>query len=95
VVETQAGPIGRLRVVSFADPSLLEKAGNSLIRALPGADPQPIDTPRVSVGFVEGSNVNLAAEMASMIQTARSFEAAMRSLRTEDELTQSLLQAIR
>ena len=94
-LETATGSVGRLRVVAFDDPTRLEKAGNSLIRALPGAGPQPVANPRISVGFVEGSNVNLAAEMASMIRTARAFEAAMRSLRTEDELTQNLLQALR
>ena len=94
-LKTAAGSVGRLQIVSFDDTTLLEKAGNSLIRALPGAGPQPIATPRISVGFVEGSNVNLAAEMANMIRTSRAFEAAVKSLRTQDELTQSLLEAIR
>ncbi len=94
-LDTEAGPIGRLQIVRFANPGALEKAGNSLIRALPGAGPEPLENAQISVGFVEGSNVNLAAEIASMIQTARSFEAALRSLRTQDELSQSLLEAIR
>jgi flagellar basal-body rod protein FlgF len=94
-LETNDGPLGRLRIVRFADPGALEKVGNSLIRALPAAVPETLDTARVAVGFVEGANVNLQAELANLIQTSRSFEAAMKSLQTEDQLTQSLLEANR
>jgi flagellar basal body rod protein FlgG len=90
-IETADGLVGRLQVVRFADPGRLEKVGNSLIRALPGAAPEAVDQPRVAVGFVEAANVSLAAEVAALIQTARAFEAAMRGLSTHDELTQSLL----
>jgi flagellar basal body rod protein FlgG len=90
-VETTDGLVGRLQVVQFTDPARLEKVGNSLIRALPGAAPEGVDRPRVAVGFVEQSNVTLAAELAALIQTARAFEAAMRGLRTHDELSENLL----
>jgi flagellar basal body rod protein FlgG len=90
-VETADGLVGRLQVVRFTDPARLEKVGESLIRALPGAAPETVDRPRVAVGFVEGSNVNLGAEIAALMQTARAFEAAMRGLRTNDEITQRLL----
>ena len=91
MLETDEGAVGRLRTVRFEDTGALEKVGQSLIRALPQAGAQPIDRPRVAVGFVEGSNVSLTAEVAQLLQTARAFEAAMRSLRMNDQMTQSLI----
>jgi flagellar basal body rod protein FlgG len=94
-VETSNGLVGRLQVVRFANPAGLEKIGHGLIRTLPQAQPEPEEDLRIAVGFVEGANVSLAAEMAAMIQTARSFEVATKSPRAHDELTQSLLEVNR
>ncbi len=91
-VETEEGPAGRLKVVQFADPASLEKVGASLIRALPTAEPQPVDQVRLAVGFVEQSNVSLPAEIANLTYTARAFEAAMKSLKIQDELTKSVVE---
>jgi flagellar basal body rod protein FlgG len=94
-IETNDGLIGRLRVVRFADPTALAKFGDSLIRARPEAGEEPVEQARVAVGFVEGANVNLQGEIAILMRTARAFEAAMRSVRTEDELTNSMIEASR
>ncbi len=91
-VETEEGPAGRLKVVQFADPAGLEKVGASLIRALPTAEPQPVDQVRLAVGFVEQSNVSLPAEIANLTYTARAFEAAMKSVKIQDELTKSVVE---
>ncbi len=91
---TEAGPIGRLRQVRFTDSSVLEKVGESLLAAAAGAAAEDGDTPGVAVGFVESSNVNLAAEMVGLIQASRAFEAAMRSVVIDDELTQAVIDRI-
>jgi len=90
---TENGPIGQLRVVRFNDPSLLSKVGGSVIRAESGAAPEDVEQTRVAVGFIESSNVNLAAEMVALIQATRTFEAALQSMRTDDRMTQQLIQA--
>jgi len=87
--------VGKLRIVEFEDSSQLLKAGNSAIAAGPGAQPVEVENTRVAVGFVEESNVNLAAELVGMIQAQRSFEATMNSLLANDELTDSLIQSQR
>lgn len=89
---TEDGPIGRLRQVRFEDGSQLQKLGDSLLGAVAGAAPQDVDAPRLAVGFVEGSNVNLAAEMVGLIQASRAFEAAMKTVQIDDELVQSLIE---
>ncbi|MFQ5513745.1 MAG: flagellar hook-basal body protein [Myxococcota bacterium] len=90
---TELGPIGKLRIVTFNDPSGLRKRGGSLIEADPSAAPRDLDRAKIGVGFVEASNVNLAGEMVALIQATRSFEASLQSLRLGDEMTQSLIQA--
>jgi flagellar basal-body rod protein FlgG len=84
-------PYGRLRVVEFDGPDQLVKEGESLIRAAEGAFVREVVHPRLAVGYVEASNVNLAAEMVALIQASRSFEAAVRSMTVQDELTERLI----
>jgi flagellar basal body rod protein FlgG len=84
---------GRLRVVGFEDSSLLEKSGESLFAPPPGVSAVPVQNPRIAVGYVETSNVNLASEMVALITATRAFEAAIRSMNIQDELTGSLIQA--
>ena len=88
-----SGAVGRLRIVAFDAPEGLTKAGESLIRASEAAELRELGSPDVAPGFVEGSNVNVAAEMVAMITAQRSFEAAMRAIQINDELTGSLIQS--
>ena len=85
--------VGRLKIVRFANPTALRKAGENLIEALPGAGVEEVTKPRVAVGFLEQSNVNLAAEMVAMIQNQRSFEASMKSIQLSDELAEQLIKS--
>jgi flagellar basal body rod protein FlgG len=91
-VLTPDGPAGRLRVVRVEDPSGLEKVGGSLLRLRSDAKSEEVGDPQLAIGFVEESNVNLAAEMVALIQNSRAFEASMQSLRINDEITQRLIQ---
>ncbi len=90
---TELGEVGRLRIVRFENPESLSKAGESLIAAQPEAGLVDVESPALAVGFVEESNVNVAAEMVSLIESSRIFEAAMRSITINDELTQKLIQS--
>ena len=87
------GEKGQLRIVHFEDPSALQKHGAGLLRAGAGAVPQELESPRVAVGFVETSNVNMSLELVRLIEVTRTFEATMRALQMNDELQQSLIQA--
>ena len=91
---TQDGPVGRLRLVRFTDPAGLSKRGESLIAAAPEAGLVDVEKPGVAVGFVEGSNVNLQAEMVGLIIATRAFESIIESLRANDQLTQELIQTL-
>jgi len=77
--------LGRLRVVEFADPAVLRKAGNNCFTAPPGAD-LPAANPDVRQGFLERSNVDLAAEMVDVVSCTRAYEANARILQAHDDL---------
>ena len=94
-VVASGAAVGKLRVVRFDAPEVLGKGGGSAIEAWPEAQPQPVEKPRLAVGFVEDSNVDLSGELVALIVAQRSFEASVNSLRINDELTQGLIQAQR
>lgn len=77
--------IGKLRVSNFETPAALEKAGNNLWRA---TDEQPTTAanPRVSSGFIEGSNVNAVKELTEMIEISRAYTSVAKMVQQSDEL---------
>ena len=65
---------GRLQLVSFDQPRLLQKDGASSFAAPDGVNPNPVPPGTTVVqGAVEKSNVNGVAEMARLIEVTRSY----------------------
>lgn len=88
-VSSSEGEKGKLKIVSFADEAvLLKEGGNTYSAPTPGT---VIETPRVSQGFVEGSNVNAVSEMARMIEVTRAYTSTARML---ENLAQLKTQAV-
>jgi len=76
--------VGRIKLV---DPDLaaLVKGGDGLVR-LPGEEGATADASvQLVSGYLEASNVNMAAELIDMITLARQFELQVRMMRTADE----------
>jgi flagellar basal-body rod protein FlgG len=73
-------PADRLRIVDFPEPHRLTRHGHNQFIA----DEQTIltrrtiDTPTLKAGALERSNVNPIAELVSMMDAARSYEAHQR-----------------
>jgi flagellar basal-body rod protein FlgF len=79
--------VGRLKVVS-GQPSQLQRREDGLFRATPGQTLQPAAGEVLNSGALEGSNVNLAGSLVTMIQLARQFELQVKVLRAvEDDAT--------
>jgi flagellar basal body rod protein FlgG len=70
---------GRLRVVDFADPSVLARETNGRFRAPEGAGGEAARA-RVLGGNLEQSNVSVVERMAQLTEVARGFEALQRGL---------------
>jgi flagellar basal-body rod protein FlgF len=81
--------VGRVRVVSFEDPTLLTRISGTEFESDAA---EAIEAPgRVRQGFVEHSNVNPLQAMTGMIEHLRLFEMQQRLLRSTDEnLSQSI-----
>ncbi len=74
--------IGRLGVVT-ADPAFMTRQGQNSFRAENGFE--PVETPSIRQGAVEGSNVNPVAEIARLIEVQRTYEASQRFSQDDGE----------
>ena len=81
--------VGRLRWWSRSTPALV-RGDDGLMRLPPGAEPPPPAAGNVLVaGVREGSNVDAAGALVSMIELARQFEMQVRVLQSGDETARS------
>ncbi len=73
---------GKLKIVDFADTSVLRKLNGSMFTANAGG--QASDS-TVQQGFLEDSNVNVIEEMIRMISSRRDFESYQKMIQAFDE----------
>lgn len=83
-VRTTANIVGRLKLVNPPENEL-QRGADGLFRLTGGnaADPDP--QVRMASGYLEGSNVNLAEQMVSMISLARQYDLNTKLLQTAQE----------
>lgn len=78
--------VDTLMIIDFAKPYRLKKVGNSLLIPL---DPMEAgisaEHARVKQGFLEGSNVRTTEEMMDMMSLYRTYEAAQKTIKYQDE----------
>jgi flagellar basal-body rod protein FlgF len=78
--------VDRLRIVDFAQPYRLQKAGDTLFKPVSSEMVEvPVDGVRVSQGFVELSNVDAVKMMTEMIEVLRGYESYQKVIRSVDE----------
>jgi flagellar basal body rod protein FlgG len=89
---TQAGKVvDRLKVVKFANPGLLRKSGGGLLTTTEsGAEAQAA----VKQGFVEGANVKMVEEMASLMQVMRNFDQIQKAMTSQDMATGKMIASL-
>ncbi|HYR85245.1 MAG TPA: flagellar hook-basal body protein [Terriglobia bacterium] len=83
VITVDGNEVATLKVVSFSDPTMIEKEGLSRMawNGLPSGV-QPVSEPQVKGGFLERSNVNAIDEMVHLMAASREFDAVQRTLKT-------------
>jgi flagellar basal-body rod protein FlgG len=90
----QAGEdvLGQLSIVEFADPSLIESAGNNRYttdqEALAPADSA------IHQGFLEMSNVNVNQTTVDLMEAQRAYDFSQRMIQMQDETLQRTVQDI-
>lgn len=95
-VSVDGQPVGRLRVVEFAEPTRLMRDGENLFRASDEVTQQRAEAAdtRVVQGKLEMSNVQLPHEMVQMMLGARAYEANQRMITTVDATLGRLIDQI-
>lgn len=92
-VLSEAGPIGKVQVVSFEDEQALQKLGDGLFDA--GEQiAQPATNFSILQGMLETSNVNGVVEMTLMMEVANAYRTTAQMASTSDDLRRRAIQTI-
>ncbi|HEX8095934.1 flagellar hook-basal body complex protein [Jatrophihabitans sp.] len=89
--------LGTIAMATFANPGGLMKSGDSQYQASANSGAAQIGAPNtggrgsLTPGYLEMSNVDLAAELTNLIISERGFQANSRVITTSDEVLQSLI----
>lgn len=94
ILDSNGDVLGRLQVHDFEDPQSLEREGQSLYRPAEGSVSSVVEAARFIPGSVEGSNVQTARELATMVLIQRAFETNLRAMQVDDESTQRLIEGM-
>ena len=85
---------GKLRLVKFDNPGLLQKDGSSTFSAPDGATPQADTTSRFVQGTVEKSNVKSVMEMTRMIEVTRNYTQVANMLSQQSDLQRTAIEKL-
>ncbi len=84
-VRTAAGPAGRLKLVTFAEPAWMVHEGSTLLAATTDSGAATPIAARLTVGALEESNASPVTAMTEMLSATRMFEAFQRAIQTFHE----------
>jgi flagellar hook protein FlgE len=93
----QTASQGQVMLANFGNPQGLQPMGNTLWVETTDSGPPLVGAPGtaalglVQSGALEESNVDLAQELVDMIVAQRNFQANAQVIRTEDEVTQTII----
>jgi len=76
----------RLTIVEFTNPDALERVGGTAFAPGVDAGPRVAAETRVQQGYLEGANVDISHDMASLIAVQRMYQLAQRMTLTQDEI---------
>ncbi len=95
---TASMQIGAIQLVSFINPSGLQSVGENLFLETSASGTPTPNTPGtnglgvLNQNYVETSNVNVAEELVTMIQTQRAYELNSKVVSTSDQMLARLTQ---
>jgi flagellar basal-body rod protein FlgF len=91
-VTSSNGTRGRLRLVRFPNPQVLENAGANLFTT--NVQPEPALQARVQSGFLERSNVRPVVEISRMIEVTRQYQSIAGLIGRQDEIRRTAIQRL-
>ena len=88
-VSSENGPLGKIGIVTPADPMKLQAEGSTLLRA--ETPTSQVAQPGVVQGALEGSNVPPVLEVTRMMNDLRDFQFTTQLIQAEDDRIQSTI----
>lgn len=98
--DTESTELGTLQLASFTNDSGLLAMGQNLFEESSSSGTAQTGTPgddgygTLLQTYLEGSNVNIVEELASMITTQRAYEINSKTIQTSDEMMQTTNQLV-
>jgi flagellar basal-body rod protein FlgF len=92
VVRGVGNQLGKIKVVDFADDSLLTKQGSSLYST--GQTPNTPATVNIRQGALEASNVQPVIEISKMLEVQRAYEATANLSKSEEDMMSQAIQQL-
>ena len=96
--QTSPSQVGSLELADFINPVGLQAIGENLYVETASSGPAQSGTPGLTglgtivQGALEGSNVNVVAELVNMIETQRAYEMNSKAISTNDQMMQYINQ---
>ncbi len=93
----QSVTTGQLAIATFRNPQGLQSVGGNAWKETQAVGSKVVDVPstgnlgNIVAGAVEESNVDLTAELVSLITAQRTYQANAQSIKTQDQVTQTFL----
>lgn len=87
-------PDQEFRLVAFQNKDFLVKTADNLYTALPQAGIHSSENPNVLQGFLESSNVDLAATISSLIINIRSYSLNSKALVVQDRILEKTVNEV-
>lgn len=94
--QTTPTQIGKISIVTFANPGGLARVGNNLFSATDACGTATPGTPgqggagSIQSGALEGSNVQIVDAMVQMIEAQRAYEVNSKAITTSSQMMQTL-----
>ena len=94
--QTQPSQVGTVEIADFINAAGLQPVGENLYIETASSGPAQSGTPgltglgTLAQGALEGSNVNVVAELVNMIETQRAYEMNSKAISTNDQMMQYL-----
>jgi flagellar basal-body rod protein FlgF len=91
-ISSSNGARGRLRLVRFNNPQVLQNAGGNLF--MTNVPPEAAPQARLQAGFVERSNVSPVVEISRMIEVTRQYQSVANLIGRNDEIRRTAIQKL-
>ncbi len=92
VVRGVGNQLGKIKVVNFADDSLLTRQGSNLYST--GQTPNTPATVNIRQGALEASNVQPVIEISKMLEVQRAYEATANLSKSEEDMMSQAIQRL-